>query len=123
MGLVDIDKTKMAWIQGWQDDGTDQMHFYIEFWCPLCYDNTDDEKLVVYFDYQYSANVGTSKSRSAVCKKCKHAFVILGNDILYARQKVRNLKRLNYVRQKLYPCQYAHSPAFCEDESCAGTFT
>ena len=64
MGLVDVDKTKMAWIQGWQDDGTEKMHFFLEFWCPLCFDNTDDEKLVVYFAYQYRENVGTDKSRS-----------------------------------------------------------
>jgi len=114
----------MAWIQGWQDDGTDiKMHFFLEFWC-LCFDTTGaaDEMLVVYFAYQYSINVGTDKSRSAVCKKCKHAFVVGGDDILYARQKIRNLKRLNYVRQKLYPCGYTHAPRFCEVESCAGTF-
>ena len=122
LGLVDEDKTKLAHIQGWQEDGYNgKMHFFLEFWCPLCFDpnGTEDEKLVVNFDHDYAVGVGTEKSRPVVCKLCKHAFVVSTSDICYAKQKIRNLKRLNYVRQKMYPCDYSHSPMFCEVLSCA----
>jgi len=117
LGLVDEDPKKVAHIQGWQEDGYNpKMHFHIEFWCPMCFDGTgtDDEMLVVNFEHDYAVGVGPENSRSAVCHLCKHAFVVSTSDILYAKQKVRNLKRLNYVRQKLYPCDYTHTPKFCE---------
>ena len=116
LGIVDVDPKHMATIKGWEDDKTLKKHFYIDFWCPLCFDSTKwrDESMTVNFDYEYDAGVGSDVSRSAVCPQCKHAFVVSSGDIMYARQKVRNVKKMSYVNQKLYPCLYTHTPQFCQ---------